>query len=129
MVGAPMLIGCDLATLDGFTKNLLMNHEVIAVSQDRLGKVARRIRHTDAESIWVRPLMGGFTAVALVNRSPIAREIKVSFKELDIDGKCWVKDIWRQKCEGRHADDYVVTVPPHGTKLIKMRSVDCSKCE
>lgn len=129
MVGAPMLIGCDLATLDGFTKNLLMNHEVIAVSQDRLGKVARRIRHTDAESIWVRPLMGGFTAVALVNRSPIAREIKVSFKELDIDGKCWVKDIWRQKCEGRHADDYVVTVPPHGTKLIKIRSVDCSKCE
>ena len=129
MVGSPLLIGCDLTTMDDFTKNLLMNDEVIAVSQDRLGKVARRIRHTDAESVWTRPLTGGFTAVALVNRSPVAREIKISFKELGLEGECWVKDLWRQKCEGKHAGDYVATVPPHATKLFKTRPVDCRKCD
>ena len=129
MVGSPLLIGCDLTTMDDFTKNLLMNDEVIAVSQDRLGKTARRIRHVDSESVWVRPLTGGFTAVAFVNRSPISREIRVSFEELGLSGECWVKDLWRQKCEGKHSGFYVVTVPPHATKLVKMRPVDCPKCE
>ena len=129
MVGSPLLIGCDLTTLDDFTKNLLMNDEVIAVSQDRLGKTARRIRHTDAESIWTRPLSKGFTAVALVNRYPFAREIKVSFAELGLSGECWVKDLWRQKCEGKHSGFYVAEVPAHATKFVKMRPKDCPKCD
>ena len=129
MVGSPLLIGCDLTTMDDFTKNLLMNDEVIAVSQDRLGKTARRIRHTDAESVWTRPLSKGFTAVALVNRYPFAREIKVSFAELGLSGECWVKDLWRQKCEGKHSGFYVAEVPAHATKLVKMRPKDCPKCD
>ena len=129
MVGSPLLIGCDLTTLDDFTKSLLMNDEVIAVSQDRLGKTARRIRHTDAESVWTRPLSKGFTAVALVNRYPFAREIKVSFAELGLSGECWVKDLWRQKCEGKHSGFYVAEVPAHATKLVKMRPKDCPKCD
>ena len=129
MVGSPLLIGCDLTTLDDFTKSLLMNDEVIAVSQDRLGKTARRIRHTDAESVWTRPLSKGFTAVALVNRYPFAREIKVSFAELGLSGECWVKDLWRQKCEGKHSGFYVAEVPAHATKFVKMRPKDCPKCD
>lgn len=129
MVGSPLLIGCDLTTMDAFTKNLLMNDDVIAVNQDRLGKTAKRIRHVDAESVWVRPLTGGFTAVALVNRSPVSREIRVTFDELGLSGECWVKDLWRQKCEGKHSGFYSVAVLPHATKLVKMRPVDCPKCE
>ena len=48
MVGSPLLIGCDLTQLDAFTRNLLANDMVIAISQDRLGKTARRIRHVDS---------------------------------------------------------------------------------
>ena len=129
MLGSPLLIGCDLTGLDGFTKSLLANDEVIAVSQDRLGKTARRVRRTDSESVWMRPLVKGFTAVALVNRYPFAREIKVSFAELGLEGECWVKDLWRQKCEGKHSGFYAVTVPAHATKLVKMRPVDCAKCQ
>ena len=128
MLGSPLLIGCDLTTLDAFTRNLLANDEVIAVSQDRLGKTARRIRHTDAERVWTRPLVNNFTAVALVNRYPFAREIKVSFAELGLEGECWVKDLWRQECEGKHSGFYVATVPAHATKLVKMRGVSCPKC-
>ncbi len=127
MLGSPLLIGCDLTTLDAFTRNLLANDEVIAVSQDRLGKTARRIRHTDAESVWMRPLVNNFTAVALVNRHPFAREIKVSFTELGLEGECWVKDLWRQECEGKHSGFYVATIPGHATKLVKMRGVNCPK--
>jgi alpha-galactosidase len=129
MLGSPLLIGCDLTTMDAFTKSILVNDEVIAVSQDRLGKTARRIRHEDAESVWVRPLANGFKAVALVNRYPFAREIRVSFEELGLSGECWVKDLWTQKCEGKHSGFYVANVPAHAVKLFKTRPVDCRKCE
>ena len=129
MLGSPLLIGCDLTKLDGFTRSLLVNDEVLAVSQDRLGKIARRIRRTDAEEVWACPLSGGFTAVALVNKYPFAREITVTFAELGLGGERWVKDLWTQKCEGRHSGSYTVLVPPHATKLVKTRPVDCPKCE
>ena len=130
MVGSPLLIGCDLTKLDAFTRSLLVNDAVIAVSQDRLGKTAQRIRHVDSESVWVCPLADGGKAVALVNRSPVAREIRVSFVELGLgDGEHWVKDLWRQRCEGKHAGFYVADVPPHATKLVYTRPVDCAKCE
>ena len=130
MVGSPLLIGCDLTKLDAFTRNLLANRDVIAVSQDRLGKVARRIRHVDSQSVWVRDLADGAKAVALVNRSPIARELSVSFLELGLgSGEHWVKDLWRQQCEGKHSGSYIAQVPAHATKLIYIKPVDCSKCE
>lgn len=130
MIGSPLLIGCDLTALDAFTRNLLANREVIAVSQDRLGKVARRIRHIDSQSVWVRDLADGGIAVALVNRSPIAREIRVSFLELGLgSGEHWVKDLWRQQCEGKHAGFYVADVPAHATKLIYVKPDGCSKCK
>jgi alpha-galactosidase len=129
MLGAPLLIGCDLTKLDAFTRNLLMNGEVIAVSQDRLGKVARCVRRTDAESVWARPLADGNTAVALVNHYPLAREIKVNFAELGLGGEMWVKDLWRQKCEGRHYGAYSSVVPPHATTLIKVCKIPCPRCD
>ncbi len=129
MLGSPLLIGCDLTKLDAFTRSLLVNDEVIAVSQDRLGKIARRIRRTDAEEVWARELVGGFTAVALVNKYPFAREITVTFEELGLGGERWVKDLWSQKCEGKHYGTYTALVPPHATKLLKTRAVDCRKCE
>lgn len=129
MLGAPLLIGCDLAKLDAFTRNLLMNDEVIAVSQDRLGKVARCVRRSDAESVWARPLADGNAAVALVNHYPFAREVRVEFSELGLGGEMWVKDLWRHTCEGRHYGAYAAVVPPHATTLLKVCKVPCPRCD
>jgi alpha-galactosidase len=130
MIGSPLLIGCDLTTMDEFTKKLLSNDAVLAVSQDRLGKVARRIRHVDGESVWVRDLHDGAKAVAIVNRSPIEREIGFSFVEAGFgNGMYWVKDLWRKKCEGRHSGTYSARVQAHATKLIYIRPDTCVKCD
>jgi alpha-galactosidase len=129
MMCSPLLIGTDLTKLDPFTKSLLTNPMVVAISQDTLGKPARRIRHVDTESVWTRPLANGDIAVALVNRYPFAREISVDFSELGIGGEWYARDQWTHKCEGRHAGRYLSTVPAHGTKLVRMRKVDCPKCD
>jgi alpha-galactosidase len=38
LVKAPLLIGCDLASMTDETRTILMNKEIIAVNQDPLGK-------------------------------------------------------------------------------------------
>ena len=43
LLSSPLLIGCDMARLDQFTSDLLMNDEVIAINQDPLGKPAGRV--------------------------------------------------------------------------------------
>ena len=129
MVCSPLLIGTDLTKLDLFTKSLLTNPMVIAISQDTLGQPAWRIRHTDAESVWTRPLANGDIAVALMNRYPFAREIAVDFAELGIVREWYVRDQWTHKCEGRHAVRYSARVPAHGTKLVRMRKIACPRCD
>ena len=129
MVGAPLLIGCDLTKMTEFTRAILANDEVIAISQDRLAKPAKRIRRTDAESVWVRPLADGDIAVALLNTSPLSREIKVTFDELGLRGAHFLRDCWTGKCEGKHADYYAATVLPHATKLIRIKAKECPRCD
>ena len=115
--------------MSDFTRALLANDEVIAISQDRLAKPARRIRRTDAESVWVRPLANGDIAVALLNTSPLSREIRVSFDELGLRGAHFLRDCWTGKCEGKHAGYYAATVLPHATKLIRIKAKECPKCD
>ena len=129
MICSPLLIGCDLTKLDAFTFSLLSNREVIAISQDRLGSVARRYRHTDAESVWARPLANGDFAIALVNRYPKARNISVDLSELGIEGAYIVRDCWKQEDEGQVSGTLSAEVLPHATKLVRLRCVDCPKCE
>ena len=61
--------------------------------------------------------------MALVNRYPFAREIAVSLAELGIGGEWWVRGLWTNKCEGKHAERYLAMVPPHGTKLVARSAV------
>lgn len=129
MVCAPLLIGCDLSKLDDFTYSLLCNREVIAIHQDRLGCVARRYRHEDAESVWARPLADGDWAIALVNRYPKARTISFDLNEIGLEGTYDQRDCWSQTDEGRVSGSVSALVPPHATKLIRLHCSDCPKCD
>ena len=54
---------------------------------------------------------------------------QVDFGELGIGGEWYVRDQWTHKCEGRHSGSYLSVVPPHGTKLVRMRKVACPRCD
>ena len=124
MVGSPLLIGTDLTQLDAFTKGLLMNHDVIAVSQDTLGSIARRAVHDDLHSVWVRKLANGDHALAVVNRYPLSRSFTVDLKALGLEGEYVVRDCWRQADEGSVRDTFEAEIPPHATKLVRLARTD-----
>ena len=116
LLSAPLLIGCDLATLDKFTINLLCNNEVIAVNQDSLGKQAECLWEYDGIQVWGKPLSDGSFAAGVFNQGDEA--VNVNLKEIlakagwqNIDS---CRDLWRQK-----ACPESVSVQAHGVVMVK----------
>lgn len=133
MLNAPLLLGCDLNRIDAFTRNLLVNDEVLAVHQDALGRTARRTVHTEKTDVWTRPLADGSFAVAVVNRFPFMRKVRVDFAEAgfkpakkpgcDCDGEnvFQVRDLWRQRDLGVFTDSFALDLPAHATAMFRVR--------
>lgn len=120
MVSAPLLIGSDMTALDDFTFSLLTNPEIIAINQDRLGKVARRYVRTDCENVWARPLANGDWAVALENLYPMAREISFDLSTIGLDGKFSVLDCWTGRDAGTVSTTVSANVPAHATTVFRL---------
>ena len=121
LLSAPLLIGCDLTTLDEFTLSLLTNDEVLDVNQDPLGHQARRMVETGDVQIWAKNMEDGSKAVGLFNMHALnTQEITVKWSDLGIEGKQVVRDLWRQKDVKTSSKGYSVEVPPHGVVLVKI---------
>ena len=121
LLSSPLLIGCDMTQMDDFTLGLLTNDEVIAVSQDPLGRPAGRVAgNAEDTEVWARDLADGTKAVGLFNRSEMKTDVVVKWSDLKIDGKQTVRDLWRQKDLGDFDGQFSVAVGRHGVVLIRV---------
>lgn len=121
MAAAPLLIGCDLSAMDEFTRRLLLNHDVIEIDQDALGKAAKRVYSNGDAEIWARPLADGSYAVALFNRGPAPLRVETNWaRDLGSATPHRVRDLWRRKELGTKAKGYAVGLPSHGAVLLRV---------
>jgi len=114
ILAAPLLAGNDLSKMTAETKELLMNKEVIAVDQDRLGKQGDRVWAQGPEEIWAKPLSGGAKAVGLFNRAETPRTISLKLSTIGFGANAKVRDLWAHKDVQATNGVYTVTVPKHG---------------
>ncbi len=120
LLAAPLLIGCDLNQLDAFTLNLLTNDEVLAINQDPLGKQAVQVKKTSEYEIWARDLEDGSKAVGLFNKTDKPLNVPVDLKDLKVNGKPVMRDLWSQTDLGRVAVHFEMKTQPHGARLVKL---------
>ena len=120
LMAAPLFFSGDMARLDTFTVNVLCNSEVIGVDQDVLGRQGRVVRQTADEFILAKPLEGGSAAVGLFNLSETPREMKITWADLDFQGVCRVRDLWRQKDVGTMRTHYSTRIPTHGVSMMQI---------
>jgi alpha-galactosidase len=106
--------------MDDTTKSILMNKEVIAVDQDRLGIQGDRVSETGPFEIWMKTLEGGAKAVALFNRSEAAYPITVYFKDVGFDGAVHARDLWAHKDLSTLQGSYTAVVPRHGVVMLRL---------
>ena len=123
MACSPLMIGCDVRALDSETAALLMNREVLAVNQDRLGKPGRRVKTFGPCEIWQKPLGDGSTAVALLNRGSVGNDITLKAADLGLPRSSkMVRDLWA----GQEVKDFKASlsrhVHPHETLLLRISS-------
>jgi alpha-galactosidase len=120
LLSAPLLIGCDMTRFDPFTLAILTNDEAIDINQDPLGKTAAQVVKTDNSEVWSRELFDGTRGVGLLNPSPVEQKITVKWSDIGLTGKQPVRDLWMHEDEGSFDDGYTVSVPSHGTVLLKV---------
>jgi len=123
LLSSPLLIGCDMNSMDDFTLSLLSNDEVIAVNQDSLGRQAKQLRQGD-EQVWAKDLNDGSKAVGLFNLAAAEKNISISLADIGLSGKCKVKDLWRQKNLGEFQDSFEAKVSAHGVVLVRVTPKD-----
>jgi alpha-galactosidase len=119
ILAAPLIAGNDLTRMDETTKSILMNTEVIAIDQDRLGIQGHRV---GPPQIWARPLTGGAVAVALFNyvTDDEAEPLTLRFKDVGFSGPVHVRDLWAHRDLGVLHRSYTVTVPQGGVVMLRL---------
>jgi len=91
---------------------------VLEMNQDVLGRGASRIYQRERLELWARPLADGRTAAGLFNRGLQAVNMSASWKELGIDGRQPVRDLWQQRDLGAFNGELTMMVPAHGAMLV-----------
>lgn len=97
ILAAPIMAGNDLRIMSDSVKNILLAPEVIAVNQDSRGHQGYRVFRQDSLEIYNKPLSDGTTAVLLLNKGKIKRDLTVQWEQLGLKGSQKVRDLWSQK--------------------------------
>lgn len=125
IMAAPLMISADLEHMKDWQKAILLNEDIIAVDQDPLGKMGRRVYKDNNQQTWVKPLVDGSLAVAIMStREDIPVYMSVDFKnQLNITGTWSVRDLYDHKELGHFTNSFKALVNPSGVVMVKLTDV------
>ncbi len=122
IVCSPLMIGCDLRSLDAESGALLSNREVLAVNQDPLGIAGRRVRSENGCEIWVKPLSDGSVAAAIVNRGSVWNDFTLKASDVGLlDSPKLVRDLWAQSDLAEFRETLEFRVEAHQTRFFRIQ--------
>lgn len=117
---APLLIGCDVRSVNKETLEIIGNKEVIDINQDPLGVQARKIRSKSGLEIWAGPLSRKRLVVVFWNRASSWTAISVGWREIGLSAftPVVVRDLWAHSFVSRNMRSRLSAyVAPHGCKM------------
>ncbi|NOU75132.1 alpha-galactosidase [Paenibacillus sp. LMG 31458] len=121
IMASPLIAGNNLSTMSQFTKDTLMNSEVIAVNQDALGSQGILVSDLGGLQVYSKKLQAiGTRAVVLLNRTGAAANMTVNFSSIGLNATASVRDLWSKTEKGTFTNSYTVNVPSHGTVMVKL---------
>ncbi|EDO30461.1 predicted protein, partial [Nematostella vectensis] len=96
--------------------------EIIAVNQDKLGKMGSRRFMNNAIQVWSRPLADGSVAVAVINVASSAHTVPVSFEEIGLRAStASVRDLFAFQNLGDFTNGFTTAaIRPTGALMFKV---------
>jgi alpha-galactosidase len=127
-MAAPLLIGTKLASATTQTLDVLGNTEVIAVDQDPLGVQGVQISDKGGLRVLAKRLSGGDVAVAFFNETGASAPISTSASAVGLGAASsyTLRDLWAHKTTNTTSSSWTVTVPSHGTVLLRIHPASAS---
>lgn len=121
IMAAPLQMSNDLRNFPDWAKDILQNQEVIAVNQDKLCKMGRRVFKGEETEVWARPLFDGSVAVALFSRAQYRGTMFASFKLVGLPSSvATARDLFEHKDLGKYQDMFLAEVNPNGVVMVKL---------
>ena len=85
MLKAPLLIGCDVRSINSEALRILTNDEIISINQDKLGVQGNKTKISGSTEVWACPLADGSKAVILLNRGTQMATITAEWSDIGLD--------------------------------------------
>jgi alpha-galactosidase len=123
IMASPLLISCDIETMDAFTLNLLKNPEVISVSQDSLGLQGRPVWIDGDLQVWVRELSNGELAIGVFNLGYGTLDANIELNRIGMSGHWSFLDCWTHRDMGVMSQSFSAQVRGHGSVLLRAKPV------
>jgi|ERR1043165_3012392 alpha-galactosidase len=120
MLNAPLLSSCDLRSMNEPTKNILLNSEILAISQDEKGEQAKLVSKTNGVWLFRKNLKDGSVAVAVFNTSKKEKKFDLTAKAIDLNGEFTAKDVWKHASAGTLKESMPLTLKGHETIVLKL---------
>lgn len=132
MMASPLILGNDLRSMSQATRDIIMNREMIAVDQDKLGVQGWHCFDRGALQFWLKPLVDDAWALTIFNPSTSDVDYALNWQELCLTDTqvsqrstafdtCVydVYNLWTHKAEGKTS----VKDAPERTLTVKARDV------
>jgi alpha-galactosidase len=118
VMSSPLILGNDPRSMTPEESELILNKEAISVNQDPTEQGIRLSEQGDSE-IWVKKLQDGKVAVLLLNRNQSERiDIKLSFKDIGLQGEVKVRDIYLHEELGSFRNSITRKTDPHSASFL-----------
>ncbi len=121
MFRSPLMLGCDLRSLDDQTLALITNPDVIAVNQHSTG--GHQLFNRDGLIAWVADVPRSkdlYLALFNTHDAGDATMIEVSLSDLGFAGACVVRDLWTRKTLANASGLLSFSVRPRCSELLRV---------
>ncbi len=122
LMAAPLMITCDVRTMNEPTRKILTNKDIIAIDQDKLGKQAKRVVHKNGWHVFLKPLANGDYAIGILNARDKERTYKLKFKKIGLKGKYNIYNVWTKERES-HLHSINKSVKSHETLVFRVSKI------
>ena len=121
MLAAPLMISDNLTKIGPSSLTTAQNSEVIAIDQDPGGAQATLLATSGNGQVWVKPLIGGSRAVALLNRGTSAVRIATSASAVGMPpaSSYLLRNAWTHGTSSTHGS-ISAEVPGDGVVLLRV---------